>query len=46
MDYENNSIIEGRPISPGTSVTLTEMEKKIAHLAIIQNFALVEPFVE
>ena len=46
MDYENSSILEGRPISAGTSVTLTEMEKKIAHLAIIQNLALVEPFVE
>ncbi|XP_013607989.1 PREDICTED: uncharacterized protein LOC106314704 [Brassica oleracea var. oleracea] len=41
MEYENNSILEGRPISIGTSITLTEMEKKIAHLAIIQNLALV-----
>lgn len=46
MEYENSSILEGRPISTGTSITLTETEKKIAHLAIIQNLALVEPYVE
>ncbi|XP_056842958.1 uncharacterized protein LOC108829523 [Raphanus sativus] len=46
MEYENNSILEGRPISTGTSVSLTEVEKRIAHLAIIQNMALVEPYVD
>ena len=45
-EYENNSILEGRPISKSTSITLPEMEKKIAHLAIIQNMAIVEPYVE
>lgn len=35
IEYENNSILEGLPISTGTSITLTEMEKKVAHLAII-----------
>ena len=40
-EYENNSILEGRPISTGTPITLTEMEKKVAHLAIIQNMAFV-----
>ena len=42
MEYENSSILEGRLISTGTSITLTEMEKKITHLAM----ALVEPYVE
>ena len=46
MEYENNSILEGRPISSGTTYTLTEMEKRVAHLAIIQNMAIVEPYVE
>ena len=46
MEYENSSVLEGRPISTGTTITLTETEKKIAHLSIIQNFALIEPFVE
>ena len=45
-EYENNSILEGRPITTATSITLTETEKRIAHLAIIQNMALVEPYVE
>ncbi|XP_048624651.1 uncharacterized protein LOC106417121 [Brassica napus] len=45
-EYENNSILEGRPITTATSVTLTETEKRIAHLAIIQNMALVEPYVD
>lgn len=45
-EYENNAILEGRPISAGKSINLTEMEKKIAHLAVIQNLAVVEPFVE
>ena len=42
MEYENSSILEGRLISTGTSITLTEMEKKITHLAMV----LVEPYVE
>ncbi|XP_048611476.1 uncharacterized protein LOC125585824 [Brassica napus] len=46
MEYENNSILEGRPISSGTTYTLTEMEKRVAHLAIIQNMAIVEPYVD
>ncbi|RID75720.1 hypothetical protein BRARA_B02750 [Brassica rapa] len=29
MEYENNSILEGHPISTGTSITLTETEKKV-----------------
>ncbi|XP_056848905.1 uncharacterized protein LOC108829822 [Raphanus sativus] len=46
MEFENNYVLEGRPISEGTSVTLSETEKKIAHLAIIQNMALVEPYID
>ncbi|XP_018475621.1 uncharacterized protein LOC108846934 [Raphanus sativus] len=46
MEYENSSILEGRLISAGKTITLTEMEKQIAHLAIIQNLALVEPYVD
>lgn len=45
-EYESNSILEGRPISAASSLTLSEMEKKIAHLAVIQNTALVDPYVE
>ncbi|CAA7025078.1 unnamed protein product [Microthlaspi erraticum] len=44
-EYESKSILEGRPLSAGSSFSLTEMEKKIAHLAVIQNTALVEPYV-
>ncbi|XP_010495350.1 PREDICTED: uncharacterized protein LOC104772433 [Camelina sativa] len=45
-DFENNTILEGRPISAGTPITLTETEKKIAHMAVIQNMAVVDPYVE
>lgn len=45
-EYESSSILEGRPISAATSFTFTEMEKKIAHLAVIQNTAMVDPYVE
>ncbi|XP_020871750.1 uncharacterized protein LOC110225867 [Arabidopsis lyrata subsp. lyrata] len=45
-DYENSSILEGRPISAATSITLSEMDKKIAHLAVIQNMAVVEPYID
>ncbi|CAA7034547.1 unnamed protein product [Microthlaspi erraticum] len=45
-EYENVSILEGRPISADSRVTLTEMEKNIAHLVVIQNMAVVEPYVE
>lgn len=45
-EYESESILEGRPISTGTSFTLTDSDKKIAHLAVIQNTAMVEPYVE
>jgi len=46
IEYENNSILEGRPISAGTSLILTDSEKKIAHLAVIQNTAMFDPYVE
>ncbi|XP_048599722.1 uncharacterized protein LOC125579871 [Brassica napus] len=46
MEYENNSILEGRPISSGTTFTLTEIEKRVAYLAIIQNLAIVKPYVD
>ncbi|CAA7056519.1 unnamed protein product [Microthlaspi erraticum] len=45
-EYENNSIREGRPISTGTTIALTETEMKIAHLAIIQNMVVIDPYVE
>ncbi|XP_010436656.1 PREDICTED: uncharacterized protein LOC104720449 [Camelina sativa] len=45
-EYENHSILEGVPISAGTSFTLTDMDRKIAHLAIIQNTTMVEPYID
>ena len=45
-DYESQSILEGRPISVARSIDLSEMEKKTIHLAVIQNTAVVEPYVE
>ncbi|KAG7552219.1 Transposase-associated domain [Arabidopsis thaliana x Arabidopsis arenosa] len=45
-EYENNSILEGRPIAAASSLTLTEMEKKIAHLSVIQNTEMFDPYVD
>ncbi|RID50398.1 hypothetical protein BRARA_H01129 [Brassica rapa] len=45
-EYESHSILEGRPISAGRSFTLTDSDKKIAHLAVIQNTAMVDPYVD
>lgn len=45
-EYESESILEGRPISAATTITLSAMEKRIAHLSVIQNMACVDPYVE
>ncbi|CAA7043013.1 unnamed protein product [Microthlaspi erraticum] len=45
-EYEPSSILEGCPLSASTPFNLTEMELKIAHLAVIQNMALVDPYVD
>ncbi|XP_010463429.1 PREDICTED: uncharacterized protein LOC104744109 [Camelina sativa] len=45
-EYESHSILEGRPISAGTSFNLTDMDRKIAHLAVIQNTTMVEPYID
>lgn len=46
VEYESNCIVEGRPISAATSITLNEMDKNIAHMAVIHNMAVVDPYVE
>lgn len=46
VEYESTSILEGRPISAGIPMELTETERKIAHLSVIQNMVMVEPYVE
>ena len=46
VEYENSSILEGRPIPAGTSICLSETEKNIAHMAVIQNMAALDSFVE
>ena len=45
-DSESQSILERRPISAATSINLSEMEKRMAHLDVIQNTSVVEPYVE
>lgn len=44
-EYKRNSILEGRPMSSGSSFSLTDMDKKIAHLVVIQNMTMVDPYV-
>lgn len=45
-EYESNSILEGRPISAATSFSLSDMEKKVAHLAVLHNTAVMDKYVE
>ena len=45
-DYENNVILEGRPILKPKTITLSSNEKDIAHLAVLMNMAVVEPYLE
>lgn len=45
-DFASKIILERRPISKATLITLTDREKMIAHLAIIMNIAVVEPYLE
>ena len=45
-DYESQTILEGRPILAPKLINLSEMEKKTAHLAVLQNTSVVDPYVE
>ena len=45
-DYESSVILEGRPISMSKTITLSVNEKESAHLAVLMNMAVVEPFIE
>ncbi|XP_040371992.1 uncharacterized protein LOC112192328 isoform X2 [Rosa chinensis] len=45
-DFGNEVILEGRPISGATSITLSDREKKIAHLAVLMNTAVVDPYLD
>ncbi|XP_048604933.1 uncharacterized protein LOC106422183 [Brassica napus] len=45
-EFESSSILEGRPISAATCRVLSEKDMKIIHLAVIQNMAIVEPYVD
>ena len=45
-DHEDIAILKGRPISAAKTITLSSTEKEIAHLAVLMNIAMVEPFLE
>ena len=45
-DYQSNVILEGRPISACKTITLSSNEKESAHLAVLMNMTMVEPFLE
>ncbi|KAF7150464.1 hypothetical protein RHSIM_Rhsim02G0050400 [Rhododendron simsii] len=46
QDFENDVILEGRPISAGTSITLSEDLLESAHRYVLFNTAIVEPYLE
>ena len=45
-DFTNTKILEGRRISKGTSITLTDREKRIAHLAVLMNTSVMDSYLE
>src|SRR5438445_12886728 len=44
-DSTNEVILEGRPISKGTPIKLTDRKKKSEHLAILMNISTIESYV-
>ncbi|XP_058202814.1 uncharacterized protein LOC131317269 [Rhododendron vialii] len=46
QDFENDVILEGRPISAATSITLTDEVLESAHRYVLFNAAIVEPYLE
>ncbi|KAL5710815.1 hypothetical protein ACHQM5_021330 [Ranunculus cassubicifolius] len=45
-DFENDSILEGHPISAASSITLSDEKLRIAHRYIFFNTAEVAPYAE
>ncbi|KAK9936381.1 hypothetical protein M0R45_013227 [Rubus argutus] len=45
-DFANEVILEGHPISEATTITLSDREKNIAHLAVLMNTAEVDPYLD
>lgn len=46
QDFDNDVILEGRPISGGTSITLSDELLETAHRCVLFNTAIVEPYLE
>lgn len=46
QEYENDVILEGRPISAGTSITLPDDVLENAHRYVLFNTVVVEPFIQ
>ncbi|CAH9051690.1 unnamed protein product [Cuscuta epithymum] len=46
VEFENDTILEGRPISKTTAIMLTDKEKNIAHRSVILNTSIMDPFVQ
>ncbi|KAK9943329.1 hypothetical protein M0R45_008939 [Rubus argutus] len=45
-DFSNEVILEGRPISRSTLITLSDRDKRNAHLAVLMNTAMVDPYLD
>ena len=45
-DDQSDVILEGRPISACKIVTLSSNEKESAHLVVLRNMTMVEPYIE
>jgi hypothetical protein len=44
-DFENETIIDGRPISKGKSKTLSQEMLEVAHRYVLYNSVDVEPYI-
>ena len=45
-EYDDETILEGRPISKGKSIELSDEMLKIAHSYVLFNIAEAEPFIQ
>ena len=46
QDFDNDIIVEGHPISAGTSITFTDEMLESAHRCVLFNTTILEPYLE
>lgn len=46
QDFDNDVILEGRPVSKGLSITLANERLQSAHRSVLFNIAELQPYLE